>query len=212
MNKEDFIQRIEKLSIKNGIYRVFDDFCTLSASAISANCGNRETEKRYLDTIVRYNKAEQQIFVELFAVFSELVRMEPYKDLLGELYMNLKISQGNIGQFFTPQHISNLTAELSHNKKELINEVVKKGIIKFKEPACGGGGLPLGFAKKVMKEGLNPQKIVEFHCNDIDPLCVNMTYIQMSLNGLKAEVTRGNGLNYEILEKHITPALYEERK
>ena len=63
-----------------------------------------------------------------------------------------------------------------------------------------------------MTEGLNPQKIVKFYCNDIDPLCVNMTYIQMSLNGLKAEVTRGNGLNYEILEKHITPALYEERK
>ena len=49
----------------------------------------------------------------------------------------------------------------------------------------------LGFAKAIKDLGFNPQKIVFFECNDIDPLCVNMSYIQLSLNGLKAIVTRG---------------------
>ena len=68
----------------------------------------------------------------------------------------------------------------------------------------------LGFAKSVANMCLNPQKILFFECNDIDPLCVNMCYVQMSLNGLRASVTRGNGLNGEIIEKHITPAVLEK--
>ena len=58
--------------------------------------------------------------------------------------------------------------------------------------------------------GLNPQKILYFECNDIDPLCVNMCYVQMSLNGLRASVTRGNGLNGEVIEKHLTPTALEK--
>ena len=70
----------------------------------------------------------------------------------------------------------------------------------------------LGFAKAIKNLGFNPQKIVFFECNDIDPLCVNMSYIQLALNGLKAVVTRGSGLNGEVIDRHITPAILKSEE
>lgn len=206
--KEEFIRKIEQIGLKVGIYRSFDDFCKLSAAAISANCGNKEMEQRYLDIVKTYDNKEIKIFTELLGELTKIIKNEPYSDVLGELYMSLKINQGKLGQFFTPQHISDLTASLSYNVQNIQEEINEKGGIEVAEPCSGGASLVLGFAKYVKKIGFDPGKVINFYCNDLDSMCVNMTYIQMSLNGLKAEVTRGDGLANEIFETHITPRKY----
>lgn len=208
--KEMLIKKLEKISLTQGIYRSFSDFCALSSAAISANCGNKEMETRYTHLIRQYDEETLNEYMECFALLVATIEEEPFKDILGELYMIMKISAGKMGQFFTAQHISDMCAKISFSKIEIIKKVCTEGIIKISEPCVGGGSMVLGFAKSVADMGLNPQKILFFECNDIDPLCVNMCYVQMSLNGLRASVTRGNGLNGEIIEKHITLAVLEK--
>ena len=199
--KEMLVKKLEKISLTQGIYRSFSDFCALSSAAISANCGNKEMETRYMHLIRQYDEETLNEYMECFALLVATIE---------ELYMIMKISAGKMGQFFTAQHLSDMCAKISLSKSEVIKKVCTEGIIKISEPCVGGGSMVLGFAKSVADMGLNPQKILFFECNDIDPLCVNMCYVQMSLNGLRALVTRGNGLNGEVIEKHLTPAALEK--
>lgn len=210
--KELLIKKLQDIAITQGVYRSFSDFCNLSAAAISSSCGNKEMETRYLDLAKQYDKETLKKYMECFAILAIAIEKEPDKDILGELYMAMGISAGKMGQFFTSQHIADMCAKLSYSRKEIIKQVCEKGIIIVSEPCVGGGSMVLGFAKAIKNLGFNPQKIVFFECNDIDPLCVNMSYIQLALNGLKAVVTRGSGLNGEVIDRHITPAILKSEE
>ena len=80
-----------------------------------------------------------------------------------------------------------------------------KPLITLAEPCCGAGRLVLAFASVVKAAGFNPQRRLWIEATDVDRVCQQMTFIQMSLCGLAGTVTHGNSLTRETWERAMTP-------
>lgn len=204
-SKNEIIKNLKSLSGKKNISEIFFDWIHLMSYTISNSVDRVQYDKReeaYLQTIKPYTKEEGFVFADCFAL---LVNALEYKqiDWLGEIYMDLEISSADNGQFFTPYHISQLMADLSFSEKEeLLNE---RDWIGYYEPACGAGSLIIAFAQSMEKRGYNYQQQLVAWCEDIDENCLLMTYIQLSLLGIKAVCQVKNSLTQEEYSTWYTP-------
>ena len=54
--------------------------------------------------------------------------------------------------------------------------------------------------------GVNYQAVMEVQAIDIDVLCVDMCYIQLTLLHISAEVIHGNSLSFEVFRVWYTPS------
>ena len=162
-------------------------------------------EKEYLRIINNYSKKEQKLFPQMFALIVEELEERPNQNLLGELYMMLQISNKNAGQFFTPYSVCELMSGVTINKKQLAKDVHNKGYVIINDCACGAGATLISATEhcKSMFKKLNYQDHVGVVAQDIDILCVQMCYIQLSLHGLSGYVVHGNTLTEpEITDLH----------
>lgn len=161
-------------------------------------------EKEYLRIINSYEKKEQKLFSQMFALLIEELEERPNQDLLGELYMMLQIHNKNAGQFFTPYNMCELMSKLTFDRKELGKTVHKKGYASIYDCACGAGATLISASEqcKEMFKKYNYQNHVYFVGQDIDITCVHMCYIQLSLHGLAGYVIHGNSL---IKPKPVSP-------
>lgn len=115
---------------------------------------------------------------------------EHYIDLLGDAYEFL-ISKYSAtagksgGEFFTPQSVSNLLAQIVLYKQEQINKVY--------DPACGSGSLLLQVRKQI-----DENKIEEgFFGQEVNPTSYNLARMNMFLHNVnynKFNIQRGNTL------------------
>lgn len=171
--------------------------CTLLNSKLKQN-----REQKYIEIVKKYKEVEQNRFPELCGMLV-LALEQDMVDVLGNVYMGLESGSKHTGQFFTPNHISRLTARLM----PLVTDT--DGIIKFTEPTCGSGGMIIAYAKSLSEQGVNYQKKLEVIAQDIDYRCVHMCYVQLSLLGIKATVIRQNTLTLEEVPEDsmfLTPA------
>lgn len=107
------------------------------------------------------------------------------------------------GQFFTPPHICDLMTDLVYGEK-----IKTDDFITLSEPACGGGGMILAFANRLIKDGYNPAQKMWVEAIDIDRTSALMCYVQLSLWNIPARVIVGNALSLEMKESFFTPAHY----
>lgn len=156
----------------------------------------QQREKRYLNIIKGYDKKEQKLFPQMFALLVEELEKNPNQDLLGELYMLLQISNKNAGQFFTPYDVCKAMSSVTFNRKELGKTVHKKGYASIYDPTCGAGATLISASEqcKEMFKKYNYQNHVYFVGQDVDITCVYMCYIQLALHGLAGYVIHGNTL------------------
>jgi hypothetical protein len=61
-------------------------------------------------------------------------------------------------------------------------------------------------ADALLQQGINYQEVMEVQAIDIDALCVDMCYIQLTLLHISAEVIHGNSLSFEVYRRWYTPA------
>jgi hypothetical protein len=171
---------IEKLSA-HGFSRqtVFEDWLQMIVCALS---GGR-MEVQYLEIVKKYGEGEKgsrpiDILAQMFA---DLVTgMEETKsDILGDYFMGA-ITYGAHGQFFTPESITDMMAQMVGGGEDGTT---------VSDPACGSGRTLLSAAK------INPRR--EFFGQDLDHRCVQMTVVNLALNGLSGYVTWGNSLAFE---------------
>jgi len=134
------------------------------------------------------NKAHQHLLSfpkkELIAEFmTELAELNPdgFADPLGEFYMT-HISYGRLGQYFTPEPITDMTAMM------IIGDDLKPGQ-KVLDPACGSGRFILSAAK------IN--RSLDFYGADLDSVCCKMALVNMLLNSLTGEVAHMNSISNE---------------
>lgn len=104
-------------------------------------------------------------------------------DFFGRLYESQYQSKGkasNLGQFFTPESLCDLMANVTHNKNEdMIND-----------PACGSGRTLLAyFAKSEDKAGY-------YIGEDIDIVSVKMCALNMMIHGMRGKAIRHDTLNH----------------
>ena len=124
---KDIIKDIQNLGYSHGISTVFTDYITLISCVISNRVDKvhfEEREKLYLSTIKKYSVDERPKFVELHnKIVNTLEETLFEKDLLGEIYHALNLSNSWNGQFFTPIHIALLMASITVGASfEEINE------------------------------------------------------------------------------------------
>lgn len=192
-------------------YDLFCDWIKMLALSISNTTDIiqgklwQEREKDYLNTIKKYDAVKDR-FVEMSGYLTLALDQE-ITDVLGQIYMEAGLGNKYTGQFFTPFHLSLLTAQSSMPQK--IEEPIK-----LNEPSTGGGGMILAVARVMLKRGYNPQQWLDVVAQDLDWKGVYMTYVQISLLGLKGVVVQGDSLiepftdlrHYQRNRVFITPA------
>lgn len=191
--KKEIIDTINKISGRYSAYEVFSDWIRCYALSISNYCqflhGRvwQEREQEYLNTIKKYSRDEQKMFIKMNADLIETMESE-MTDVLGWIYMESGMGSRSAGQFFTPYHLSRLCAKVS------TLEADENGIYRLCEPSCGGGGMIIAAAEALNAQGIDYQRKMRVVAQDLDWKGVYMCYLQLSLYGIRAVVAQGDTL------------------
>lgn len=190
----EIVNKINSLSGTYSGYDIFSDWVKSLALSISNSTDlihgevwNRR-EEEYLSIVRKHGSETMQGFVKLSGMLTMALE-EEIQDVLGEVYMAAGLGNKNTGQFFTPFHLSEAVASLAVPK-----DISPQNPITMNEPSCGGGGMIIAVVKVLKDRGINPQTCMDVIAQDLDWKGVYMTYVQLSLLGIKATVVQGNTL------------------
>lgn len=198
-------------------YEIVSDFFEMSAIAIRNAVDLRPSremyEERYLQTAKHYKPEQLQKFSQALAILQKEISSAvdgnaAFADWAGEIYMESRTSNSNLGQFFTPYHVSKVIAlcglDISHITAKIAAD--PDTVITIGEPTCGAGGLIVAAIEELSRQNINYAWNVFVDCGDIDARCVHMTYLTLSLLGVPAVVRRGDALLLDYKEEWLTPA------
>jgi type I restriction-modification system DNA methylase subunit len=198
--KADIIKGINEIAGQYSAYQVFNDWIQIMAISISNSLFIihdkvwREREDLYINTMKKYSEKDQKKLQEMFFMLIETLE-EGIDDVLGDVYMKGEMGSSVLGQFFTPFHISYLTARAGIDLgmvKESEEDII------LNEPSCGGGGMIIATAKVLQEEGIDYQKRLIVIAQDLDWKGVYMSYVQLSLLGINAVCYQGDSLSDSI--------------
>lgn len=163
---------------------------------------NRELS--YLALAKKYNQQElssiASIVAKMIALLSECTRDGVFNDHLGNLFMSLELGNKSTGQFFTPYHISKLSAMVTQGNLHC------EGVLTVTDPCVGAGGMLLAAADVFREQGINyAERMLAYGC-DVDIRCVQMAYLQLSWAGIPARIFHGNTITQEMWDVWETPA------
>lgn len=198
-------------------YTVIRDFFELSAISIRNNFdhGNEyaNLEKRYTEIAQGYKKEYLEGFSMALGMLGKKIQdavngNAPFADWAGELYMDSGTSNGKAGQFFTPYSVSQCMALINFPKDDVRAKLGSDAnrVLTIYEPTCGAGGLIVAAIDALNEAGVNYSWNAFVDCGDIDPRCVHMTYVTLSLLGVPAVVRLGDALAMEYRQAWFTPA------
>jgi type I restriction-modification system DNA methylase subunit len=209
---KEFLNIFEPLGRVYGWHSVFADFAEITSCAVhqmpyhiqlvKKDIDFERVEEQYMAVVNKYKKEELDIICKLYAVTVQELNIKPY-DFLGAVYQRLNINNKQNGEFFTPPHISELMARVALN--DIGGLIDKKGLISICEPSCGAGVMLIEAVNVIQELNYDPRKVMCFQATDINRICFNMCYIQMSQLGIAGEVIHGNTITGEIWESRITP-------
>lgn len=180
-------QKLERLSQRSGVSRgaAFEDFLTAVVCALAAET----KEDEYLAMVERHKSGVPgQRGIDLIPeMFAELIAAmdSNESDLLGDLFQG-SITYGESGQYFSPEPIARLLAELSVNPEA---EAAEGRPVTINDCCCGTGRMLLEASR------ISPQS--ELVGVDIDARCVKITAINLALRGRYGWVLCGNSLSGE---------------
>ena len=134
---KEIIKLFKEFQYKYTLWDVFSDFLELSAISISNSIiKDKAKENRYFQIIKKYQPKDLDNFAKILAYL--VIELEKgYKDVLGEVFMQLELGSKWKGQFFTPYHVCKLMAELNF-------KLPKEEVITLNEPCVGGGAMVIG--------------------------------------------------------------------
>ena len=192
--KKEIIKRINNLSGSRSPYEVFCDWIKCCALSIQNSCFLfwhdavwKAREEQYMETIKYYGE-NSGVFAEMTGLLCMALEAE-MEDVLGEIYMEAGLGNKNTGQFFTPFHVSKMSARL------LLPDKNDNGKIRLNEPSCGAGGMVIAAALLLKERGVNYQRMLDVVAQDLDWKAVYMCYVQLSYLGIKAVVVQGDTLS-----------------
>lgn len=194
---KELSDRINKLSGRFSGYQIFCDWVELTAisirncSCIFHNSEWRRWEQRYVDIFRKYTTQEFNCITQMTGTLVEALEEEP-SDVLGAVFMQSGIASNITGQFFTPFHLSLLTARVT--VENLIRDW-DGSVIPIAEPSCGSGGMIIA-AARILRDNFNIdyQKYMRVVAQDLDWKAVFMCYVQLSLLGIDATCVQGDTL------------------
>ncbi|WP_411845708.1 N-6 DNA methylase [Roseibacillus persicicus] len=181
---------------KSSIVTVFADFCRIAACASALQ--TREDE--YFEAIKSYSKEELSLIAKAYAHLIQEMEQKPFCDVLGPYYIEIAShsSKQARGEFYTPPEVSELLARISMDAPTVIAE---GKAITVNDPCCGSGGMLLALAKQfspiILGGEVSHVDLLRVTCQDINPVAVDMCYLNTTMWGIPATMILGNGLNAE---------------
>jgi len=197
---ESLFKKLEHLSQRSGVSRgvAFEDWLTAMVCAFAAET----KEAEYLAMIERHKAgAAGKRGCDLMGqMFGELVAAMDTSDadILGDLFQGA-ITYGEAGQYFTPECITKLLAQLSIDPAA--RPIDGKPIL-VSDPSCGTG--------RMLLEAANINPHVELVGQDIDARCVRITSINLGLRGRYGWVVCGNSLSCSATFAYRVGSFYNE--
>lgn len=165
---------------RHDISRVFNDFLTLVCCCYAW----QTKEEEYFETIKPYDKKELDIFcrmlAELVTLYGTHVSKTKWFDPLGMIYETIASNwkKSALGQFFTPESVCTLTAQLTYKQSEETQY--------FNDPCVGSGRMPLAASRA------NTNLLV--FGEDKDPICCKMAAVNLMFHGVKAQIVNVDSL------------------
>lgn len=205
--KNEIIKKIQTMVGTYSAYTIFSDWvecCALSIQNSSTLIRDKlwnDREEQYLRIIKKYDEKSRFTFSYMFYLLGCALE-EEIEDVLGDVFMKSGCYSKELGQFFTPFHLSKITANLNIPKHISENEKIT-----INEPSTGAGGMIIGVASILKERGINYQRVMEVTAQDLDWKGVYMSYLQFSLLGISATVVQGDTL----CEPYIEGAYPEHR-
>lgn len=205
-HRHALMAQLRRLSLRHGQDRVFADFVEASCCALSNAVDKSQftaREARYHEIRKGYAPDDFERFAQMLGQLALTMEEAGFDDVLGGIYMGLKLANARSGQIFTPYPVSRMMAAMTVGNPA---ELPPHGFIDAIEPACGAGGMVVAMADALHQVGVNYQRCLHVTCIDIDLRCVHMTYLQASLLHIPAVVLHGNALSKETWDRWYTPA------
>ena len=210
--KKAFRKSFDQLSYRRNWHEAFRDFIEIAActahqqpyheGVLIKDADFERIEQRYMETIKKYDAKELDSIAALYAL-SVMALRDTKEDFIGQIYMDLGISNKFNGEFFTPVHVCRMMAQMQmHGASEVIE---RQGIIRVSEPCCGAGVMLIEAANALRDDGHDPRGVMWFQAIDINRTCFNMAYFQLSVLQLVGEVVHGDTLRMEWWERRETP-------
>lgn len=205
--RDELIDEIRTLAQSQGLNTVFTTFLEITATSIAAQMDPEnaaEREKRYKEIASGMQPEVLNAYARMFAllVLAALVNEDDPCDILGDIYHELRLNNEWNGQFFTPDNICRMMAQIV-NPIDESND--KEGPVTINEPTCGSGTMIIGAVWAMKRKNFDFQRKSFFVAQDIDIRCVWMAYIQLSLYRIPAVVIHGNSLTMEEWSRWYTP-------
>lgn len=124
-------------------------------------------------------------------------------DILGSIYRRLNLNNEWNGQFFTPDHLCRLMAEVTNQADS--QEAAQNCYVTICDPACGSGAMFLASVWAMIRKKVDFQTSCLCVGRDIDIRCVWMAYIQLCLYEIPAVVVHGDSITMEEWSVWCTP-------
>ena len=194
----ELVKMFNELTGSRSLWQVFNDCINMYALSIQNvfTLGNKHeyNEKEYKRIANQYTNAELAQIAKIFAEIVGMLDDNPNRDLLGDLYMQLNMGEGALGQVFTPYNVSYLMADMVCNIGEIKSEIEANGYITINEPACGGGANIIADCDFLHRNDINYQTQCVIVCQDLSRIAALMCYVVLSLIGCSAVVKIGDTL------------------
>ena len=180
--KKDLEAAIEKMHIGGSIQFVecFHNFLDL---ALSYFCNNMDERQMALRKRVEENEDFRKAYQEALEAYGDCA--EDYKDPMGDMFME-KISHGQHGQFFTPESICTLSAEILGVGDAEDGQTIN-------DPTSGSGRMLLKALQIARSKGREPI----LYANDLSMTCAKMCLLNFLVNSVDGEVTCGDSLRLD---------------
>lgn len=194
-NQKAFVKIFDSICQWNSPWDRWNDMVTMFAIELSALdlAHRQERQKTYAAIAGKYKPDEMNRFADLF---SELIRSyeeNPFRDFLGQMYMELGLGNSHAGQFFTPYNICYMMSTVEMEGVE--SRIADHGWISINDPACGGGATLISDAEVLYKKGINYQEHALFVGQDLDQTVALMCFVQLSMIGCPGYIRIGDTLS-----------------
>lgn len=184
--QDDVVKILKSMGGKYDLWQLWNDF--IKASALSINILLPNPWQSRID---EFNKIHRKYgedmadFVKMVQIMGEDITENPKQDFLGELFMQLNLSNSWRGQFFTPYSASELMSRLTYTESN------HRSVY---DPACGAGVTMIAMANLLAEKGIDYHSETYFVGQDVSELAGLMGYIQLSLLGCAGYIAIGDTL------------------
>lgn len=177
-----FLKLFEQLSYRHSYGDTFNNFLDFALWMLNP-VKNEDTSKAVVRLDEIYTADEGKIMAQLFENWSIAADNDGagFHDALGDLFQDL-VSHGRNGQYFTPQPVCDMMAELVYSGELENGKTVC-------DCACGSGRMLLAMAKM--------NRNLKFYGADNDGTCCKMATLNMIVNSMQGEIAQMNSSTVE---------------